>query len=197
MLAASNEPENWLLNGGTFGGERYSLLDQINTVNVGRLQPAWYFEYDTTRGQEAEPIVVDGVMYVSTSWSKVYALDAATGRQLWFYDPEVAGADGAKACCDVVNRGVAVYEGKVFVGALDGRLIALDARTGKVVWSTMTIDPESMQTITGAPRVVRGKVIIGNAGADFGVRGHVSAYDAATGKLAWRFYLVPGDPEKA
>lgn len=196
MLAASNEPENWLLNGGTFGGERYSLLDQVNTVNVGRLRPAWYFEYDTTRGQEAEPIVVDGVMYVSTSWSKVYALDAATGRQLWFYDPEVAGADGAKACCDVVNRGVAVYEGKVFVGALDGRLIALDARTGKVVWSTMTIDPESMQTITGAPRVVRGKVIIGNAGADFGVRGHVSAYDAATGKLAWRFYLVPGDPEK-
>ncbi len=196
MLAASSEPENWLINGGTFGGERYSQLDQINLDTISDLKPAWYFEYDTTRGQEAEPIVVDGVLYVSTSWSKVYALDAATGRQLWFYDPKVSGADGAKACCDVVNRGVAVYKGKVYVGAIDGRLIALDARTGDVVWSTMTVEPGSMQTITGAPRVVRDKVIIGNAGADFGVRGYVSAYEAATGKMDWRFYLVPGDPAK-
>lgn len=196
MLAANAEPQNWLVNGGTLNGEHFSLLDQINLETVGKLKPAWFFEYDTTRGQEGEPIVVDGVMYVSTSWSKVYAFDAATGKQLWFYDPEVSGAAGAKACCDVVNRGVAVYKGKVYVGALDGRLIALDARSGKPVWSRMTLDPDSMMTITGAPRVVRDKVIIGNAGADFGARGYVSAYDAATGKQVWRFYLVPGDPAK-
>lgn len=194
MLAAQEEPHNWLVNGGSLNGERYSPLDQINLESVGRLGPAWYFEYDSVRGQEGEPIVVDGVMYVSTAWSKVYALDAATGRQLWFYDPKVSGADGAKACCDVVNRGVAVYKGKVYVAALDGRLIALDARDGSVVWTSMTLDPRSMQTITGAPRVIRDKVIIGNAGADFGARGYVTAYDAATGKLVWRFYLVPGDP---
>ncbi|MCM8732059.1 PQQ-dependent dehydrogenase, methanol/ethanol family [Hephaestia sp. GCM10023244] len=196
MLAANAEPQNWLVNGGTLNGEHFSLLNQINLQTVDKLKPAWSFDYDTTRGQEGEPIVVDGVMYISTSWSKVYALDAATGKQLWFYDPKVSGADGAKACCDVVNRGAAVYKGKVYVAALDGRLIALDARDGSVVWSTMTLDPKGMQTITGAPRVVRDKVIIGNAGADFGARGFVSAYDAATGQLAWRFYLVPGDPAK-
>ncbi len=136
-------------------------------------------------------------MYTSTAWSKVVALDAASGKALWTYDPQVPGATAIKACCDVVNRGVAVYRGKVYVGALDGRLIALDAATGKVVWSVATTDPKASYTITGAPRVVKGKVIIGNGGADiYQVRGYVSAYDAETGKLAWRFYTVPGDPAK-
>ncbi|HZV17430.1 MAG TPA: PQQ-dependent dehydrogenase, methanol/ethanol family [Sphingobium sp.] len=195
MEKAAAEPENWLVNGGTYQGQYYSTLDQINEANVVQLAPTWYFEFDTTRGQEAEPIVVDGVMYVSTAWSKVYALDAKTGEQIWFFDPRVPGKAGVRACCDVVNRGVAVYDGKVYVGTIDGRLIALRAKDGKEVWSVQTTDPKQMYAITAAPRVAKGKVIIGNAGADFGVRGYVSAYDAQTGKMAWRFYLVPGDPK--
>jgi quinohemoprotein ethanol dehydrogenase len=195
LSRAEREPQNWLMHGGTWTEQRYSALTQINTTNVSRLKPAWWVEFDTTRGQEATPIVIDGVMYVSTAWSKVYALDAKTGRQIWYFDPKVPGAAGAPTCCDVNNRGVAVYQGNVYVATLDGRLVALNAATGKVVWSTMTVEPGRVYSITGAPRVARGKVFIGNAGADFGGRGYVSAYDATTGKLVWRFYLVPGDPK--
>jgi len=196
LLDAEREPQSWLTHGGTYLEQRYSKLDQINVDTVSRLKPAWHFELDTTRGQEATPIVVDGVMYTTSAWSKVYALDAKTGRQLWRYDPQVPGEAGPKPCCDVVNRGAAVYRGRVYVGTIDGRLIALDARTGKVAWSVLTVDPKRMHSITGAPRVARGKVFIGNGGGEFGGRGYVSAYDAATGKLAWRFYTVPGDPAK-
>ena len=196
IQAADKEPGNWMSYGRTYDEQRFSPLDKINADNAGKLGLAWSFDLDTARGQEATPIVVDGVMYVSTAWSKVKALDARTGQQLWAYDPKVDGSWGAKACCDVVNRGVAVWKGKVFVGALDGRLIALDAKTGAVVWSTQTTDPAKPQTITGAPRVVKGKVLIGNSGAEFNVRGYISAYDAETGKLVWRFYTVPGDPSK-
>ncbi|MGB9465859.1 MAG: PQQ-dependent dehydrogenase, methanol/ethanol family, partial [Candidatus Acidiferrum sp.] len=157
---------------------------------------AWYLDLDVRRGQEATPIVVDGVMYISTAWSKVIALRATTGEKLWSYDPKVPPESGVNACCDVVNRGVAVWRGKVFVGTLDGRLVALNAATGKPVWETLTIDPKYRYTITGAPRVVKGKVLIGNGGAEMGVRGYVSAYHAETGKLAWRFFTVPGDPSK-
>jgi alcohol dehydrogenase (cytochrome c)/quinohemoprotein ethanol dehydrogenase len=157
---------------------------------------AWYFDLDTHRGQEATPLIVDGVMYFSTAWSKVFALNAATGTRLWSYDPKVPRAWGANACCDVVNRGVAVWQGKIYIGTLDGRLIALDAATGQPAWEQLTIDPRRRYTITGAPRIVKGKVIIGNGGAEMGVRGYVSAYDAGTGKLVWRFYTVPGDPSK-
>ena len=135
-------------------------------------------------------------MYTTASWSVVYAVDAKTGRQLWKFDPEVHRKYDQLACCDVVNRGVAFYKGKVYVGALDGRLIALDAKTGKPAWSVTTVDQKQAYTITGAPRIANGKVIIGNGGAEYGVRGYVSAYDAETGKLAWRFYTVPGDPSK-
>jgi quinohemoprotein ethanol dehydrogenase len=196
LLHADQEPGNWMSHGRTYNEQRFSRLQQINDQNVGQLGLAWYMDLDTRRGQEATPIVVDGVMYFSTAWSKVFAVNAATGERLWSYDPKVPPEWAVNACCDVVNRGVAVWRGKVFVGALDGRLIALDAGTGKPVWETLTIDPHDRYTITGAPRVVKGKVLIGNGGAEMGVRGYVSAYDAETGKLAWRFYTVPGDPSK-
>jgi len=143
---------------------------------------------------EATPIVVDGVIYATGPWSHVLALDAKTGKLLWEFDPQVSGAYGAKGCCDIVNRGVAVWAGKVYVGAFDGRLIALEAKSGNKVWETLTVDQTKDYTITGAPRIVKGKVLIGNGGADFGVRGYVSAYDADNGKMLWRFYTVPGNP---
>jgi len=136
---------------------------------------------------EATPLVYQGVLYASGSWSIVFALDARTGRELWRFDPKVPGSAGAHACCDDVNRGVAIWDGRVYVGTLDGRLIALDAKTGAPVWQVQTTDPAQTYSITGAPRVVKGKVVIGNGGADLGLRGYVSAYDARTGALVWRF----------
>jgi quinohemoprotein ethanol dehydrogenase len=191
---AASEPHNWLTHGNTYLEQRHSPLTEINRDTLSRLKPAWYFELDTYRGQEATPLVVDGVLYTTSAWSKAYALNAATGELIWSYDPKVPGAAGAKACCDVNSRGPAVYENKLIIATLDGRLIALDRATGAPIWSTQTVDPTKMYTITGAPRVVKDKVVIGNAGAEFGVRGYVSAYDADTGGLAWRFYVVPGDP---
>lgn len=188
--------QDWPWHGGTSDEQRFSRLDDINAENVGKLSLAWSFELDTNRGQEATPLVVDGVLYTSTAWSKVVALDGATGEQLWAYDPQVPGKTGFSACCDVINRGVAYQDGRIFLGTLDGRLQALDARTGRLIWSTLTVDPDKPYTISGAPRVLRGKVLIGNGGADYGVRGYVSAYDEKTGKLVWRFYTVPGDPAK-
>src|SRR5262245_30051991 len=186
----------WITYGRNYAETRFSPLKQIDAMNVKGLGLAWVFDTQTDRGLEATPLVAGGVMYTTGSWSIVYALDARTGKQLWKWDPLVPHRYGARACCDVVNRGVALYKGKVYVGTLDGRLAALDAATGKLVWSVLTVDQSKMYTITGAPRVVKGKVIIGNGGAEFGVRGYVSAYDAETGKLRWRFYTVPGDPSK-
>jgi quinohemoprotein ethanol dehydrogenase len=191
-----SDAANWLSYGRTYSEQRFSPLKQITDGNIGELSLAWHFDLDTHRGQEATPLVVDGVMYFTSAWSKVFALDAATGKLLWKYDPQVPPEWAINACCDVVNRGVALWDGKVFVGALDGRLIALDAAIGKPVWETLTIDRNSRYTITGAPRVIKGKVIIGNGGSEYGVRGYVSAYDAQTGKMIWRFYTIPGDPSK-
>jgi PQQ-dependent dehydrogenase (methanol/ethanol family) len=196
IIQADQEPENWLSHGRTYNEQRFSPLKAINDKNVNQVALAWYYSLDTRRGQEATPLVVDGVMYFTTAWSKVISLDAASGVRRWEYDPKVPPEWAVNACCDVVNRGVAAWKGKVFVGTLDGRLIALDTATGKPVWETLTIDPKMRYAITGAPRVVKGKVIIGNGGAEMGVRGYVSAYDAETGNLVWRFYTVPGDPSK-
>ena len=196
LVAAAGEPANWLTHGGTYAEQRYSPLAQIDAANVSQLGLAWSLETGTDRGLEATPIVADGVLYATASWSIVFAVDAKTGEELWRYDPQVPRATGAKACCDVVNRGVALYKGRVYFGTLDGRLIALDAASGKPVWEVVTVDQTRPYTITGAPRVVEGKVLIGNGGAELGVRGYLSAYDAETGALAWRFYTVPGDPSK-
>ncbi len=194
IVAADAEPENWLAHGRTYGEQRFSPLSKITADNAKDLGLAWSYATDTIRGLESSPIVVDGVMFATGSWSKVYALDARTGEELWTYNPEVPGEWGRKACCDVVNRGVAVWKGRVYVGTLDGRLVSLDAKTGKPVWDINTVDRGQPYTITGAPRVVKDKVIIGNGGAELGVRGYITAYDADTGKQLWRFYTVPGDP---
>jgi quinohemoprotein ethanol dehydrogenase len=164
-LLAADSGDEWVSYGRSYSEQRYSPLKQIDRTNVAKLGLAWSAQFEADRGMEATPLMVDGVLYTSTSWSHVYALDARTGAIKWHYDPKVDGQKGKDACCDVVNRGVAVYHGKVFVGALDGRLIALDAATGKEVWSTQTTDTDWPYTITGAPRVVKGKVLIGNGGA--------------------------------
>ncbi len=196
MRAADHDATDWLTYGRTYSEQRFSPLEQIDTNNVKNLGLAWWYEMKVNRGVEATPLVADGVMYVTSAWSMVYALDAKTGRELWFYDPKVPRERGQHVCCDVVNRGVALWHGKVYVGTIDGRLIALDARTGRPVWEKVTVDQTLPYSITGAPRVARNLVFIGNGGAEFGVRGYLSAYDAESGELRWRFYTVPGDPAK-
>ncbi|CAE7565505.1 qbdA [Symbiodinium necroappetens] len=186
---------NWLSTGRTYDEQRHSPLSQINKETVDDLGLAWFWDTGTKRGLEATPIVVDGVMFTSGTWSVVWAHDAKTGELLWEYDPEVPKAWARYACCDVVNRGVAAWKGKIYVGTLDGRLVALDAGTGVPVWDVKTILPNRPYTITGTPRIVKDKVIIGNGGAEYGVRGYVTAYDAETGEQDWRFYTVPGNPE--
>jgi len=188
------EEGDWLSHGRTYDEQRHSPLAQITSDNVDRLGLAWSYRLPTARGTEATPLVFDGVLYTSGPWSLVYALDARSGELLWSYDPKVPTEWARYACCDVVNRGVAAWGNSIFVGTLDGRLVALDAKTGEQQWSVQTTDPERPYTITGAPRVVKGKVLIGNGGAELGVRGYVSAYDAGTGEQLWRFYTVPGDP---
>jgi len=193
-LANAAQNSEWLTYGHDYAETRFSTLDQVNDSNVAELGVAWTFDTDSFRGLEATPLVHDGVIYATRPWSSVFALDARTGEKLWDYDPQVDKSIGWKACCDVVNRGVAIYEGKIYVGAIDGRLIALDAKTGKELWSVVTVDQSRPYTITGAPRIADGKVLIGNGGSELGARGYVTAYDAETGAEAWRFWVVPGNP---
>jgi len=196
IAAAPRAGDEWVVHGRTWSEQRYSPLDAIDDRNVAGLQRRWSFDTGTVRGLEATPLVVDGVMYATGTWSVVWALDARTGALRWKYDPLVPREVGARACCDVVNRGVAVYRGRVYVGTLDGRLVALDAETGEVDWAVRTTPRDQNYTITGAPRVLEGRVIIGNGGAEFGVRGYVTAYDAENGDRIWRTYTVPGDPSE-
>lgn len=191
---ADAEPQNWLAHGRTWSEQRFSPLDQINESTVSELGLAWYLELDTNRGQQASPIVADGIMYTTSAWSKVQVIDAATGQLKWQFDPEVPKEWDAKSCCGVQNRGAAVWKGRVFIGTIDGRLIALNAESGDVEWEVQTTDRSHSYSITGAPRVVNDKVIIGNGGAEYGVRGYVTAYDTETGEQAWRFFVVPGNP---
>jgi len=197
------EPGQWLGLGRTYRADRFSPLTAISETNATQLGFAWESDARSRRGrvehgQEATPIVVDGVLYVSGPWGTAIAVEAATGRQLWRYDPEVDGSYGRRACCDVVSRGLSVWGGRVYVATLDGWLVALDAATGKEVWKADTFEDRATRfyTITGPPIVANGVVVVGNSGAEFGVRGYITAYDIKSGERKWRFYTVPGDPAK-
>ena len=195
IIAAESEPGNWLSHGRTYEEQRFSPLNKINKDTVKELGLVWSKDMGTNRALESTPIVVDGIMFFTSTWSRVYAVDALTGETIWTFDPKVPGEWARKACCDIVNRGVAVYNGKVYSASLDGRLFSLNAETGDKVWEVDTIiDRTRAYTITGAPRVAKGKVYIGNGGAEYGVRGYVTAYDSETGDQAWRFFTVPGNP---
>ena len=189
----------WLTYGHSYSEQRYSTLKQIDTTNVSRLGLAWSVEIGNGGGpQEATPLFANGVLYGITNWSITFAVDARTGKEIWRYDPEVVRG-GVRLCCGVISRGIALYEGKVIVPVVDGRLVALDAATGKVLWSVVTVPKENGQnySLTMAPRVIKGKVVIGNAGAEFApYRGYLAAFDINNGKELWRFYTVPGDPSK-
>src|SRR3569833_96975 len=188
------EPGAWLTTGRDAGKTHYSPLDQVNRQTAARLGFAWELKTGTNRGMEATPIVVDGVMYTSGAAGRVYAVAAATGRLLWQLEPPLKLKNARGSCCDIVNRGVAVWKGKVYVGSFEGILYALDAKDGTVRWQADTfIDHSRAYSITGEPQIAGKVVVIGNGGAEFDSRGYVSAYDLETGKLAWRFYTVPGD----
>jgi PQQ-dependent dehydrogenase (methanol/ethanol family) len=194
--------KEWLNYGRTYKEQRYSPLAEINKNNVNELDLAWSFKFDTARGMEATPIMHNGVLYVSTGWSHVHAINARTGAEKWHYDAKVPKAHLAKTCCGPVNRGVAIWQKdemsplQVFFGSLDGRLIALDALTGEENWSVQSTPTDGNYSITGAPRIVKDMVIIGNGGGELGVRGYISAYDVSSGEMRWRFYTVPGDRNK-
>ncbi len=204
LRAAGSTGEEWLTYGLDLGEKRFSPLAQINTANVGRLGLAWSYDIPGTFGnppgggnQEATPLMWNGTLYGITTWSVVFAVDALTGKEIWKWDPQVnRPAVQPKICCGIVNRGVAIYEGKIIAPVIDGRLVALDALTGRPVWESRVAYPQEQYTLTMAPRIAKGKVIIGGSGAEYPVRGFVDAYSATTGQRAWRFYTVPGDPSK-
>ncbi len=197
LAGAEAEPGQWFTSGRDGAGTYYSPLTLIDRSNVARLGFAWDYALGTKRGLEATPVVIDGVMYVVGNWGRTYALDARTGRELWTHVPDVDGQWGRHACCDAVNRGLSVWRGKVYVAALDGYLYALDAGTGRELWKMDTLLGRAQQvpyTTSGTPLIAGDVVVIGNAGADFGVRGYVTAYDLETGAQKWRFFTVPRDP---
>jgi quinohemoprotein ethanol dehydrogenase len=198
-LKNAEKGTEWVTYGHTYSEQRYSPLKQIDTMNVSRLGLAWSYEVGPGGGpQEATPLFANGVLYGITNWSSTFAVDARTGKEIWRYNPEVVPGS-VRLCCGVISRGIALYEGKVIVPVVDGRLVALDAATGKVLWSVVTVPKENSQnySLTMAPRVMKGKVIIGNAGAEFApYRGYLAAFDVNNGKELWRFYTVPGDPSK-
>lgn len=197
IIDNASHTKDWLNYGLDYGETRFSRLTGINTGNVRELGLAWHYDLNSRRGVEATPLVVNGIMYVTSSWSIVHAIDVRSGEEIWTYDPQVPRDYAEKGCCDIVNRGVALHKGKVFVATYDGRLVALDAAKGAPAWEIDTIvDRSKAYTITGAPRVFNGKVIIGNGGAEYGVRGYITAYDAENGEQLWRWYAVPGDPSK-
>lgn len=190
----NQDGSEWLSVGRTYDEQRHSPLTAVNLDNVNDLGLAWYADFPTKRGIEATPLMANGKLFQSISWGQVMAFDAKTGATLWHYDPQTPKEYSRYACCDVVNRGVALWGNNVFVGTIDGRLVAIHQDSGEKVWEVDTKIANHTYTITGAPRVVNGMVIIGNGGAEMGARGYVTAYDAITGEQKWRFFTVPGNP---
>lgn len=196
MLQLNADPQQWHTVGGDFAETRYSPLTKINQNNVKTLGFAWEYDTRTWRGLEATPIMVDGVIYTSGTWGKVYAVDATNGKEVWFFDPKVDGQVARDACCGMINRGVAVWKDRVYVTALDGRMFSLKKEDGSIVWEVDTINDHSRRyTSTGSPRIAGNVVVIGNSGAEYDARGYFSAFDLQTGEFKWRFYTVPGSPE--
>ncbi len=194
---AAKNGDEWQTYGRDYAETHFSPLKQIDTTNVKRLGLAWSWETESPAGAriESTPLFSNGVLYASLGWNVLVAVDARTGKLKWRWDPEIPRKHISQICCGAVNRGVALYKGRVYAGLLDGRLVALDQETGKVIWSVKTtFDDDTV--LSAAVRVVKGKVIVGSSGAEQAVRGYFSAYDAETGKMAWRFYTVPGDPSK-
>jgi PQQ-dependent dehydrogenase (methanol/ethanol family) len=199
LLAGASDGTAWPTYGGDYSEQRFSPLKAINTGTVKNLGLLWHADYDTNLDQHGSPLYVDGVIYVSTAWNKLYAFDAKTGEQLWQYNAETDGAWLRNVCCGNVNRGIAAYDGEIYMGTLDARLVAVDAKTGTPAWETDTIsgdrdDPLNRFSITMPPRIAKGKVFVGASGGEYGVRGWMAAFDAATGKEVWRFHNVPGTP---
>lgn len=200
LAGADSEPDQWFTAGRDSGQSYFSPLSDINAGNASRLGFAWDYDLGTRRGLEATPVVVDGTLYAAGNWGRVYALDARTGRHLWSYDPQPDGQSGRYACCDVVNRGLAVWKGKIYVASVDGYLHAIDAKTGVRIWRVDTLPDRKADSfkyfVTGAPVIAGDLIVIGNGGSDFkGARGSVSAYSLETGTFQWRFYTVPRDPK--
>jgi quinohemoprotein ethanol dehydrogenase len=188
------ETSQWLTGGHDDAESYYSPLEDINTSNVARLGFAWSYDLATNKGLEGTPVVVDGVMYASAPWGIAHAMDARSGKALWTFDPKVDLSVTRKVCCGIVSRGLAVSGGRVFVAALDGRLFALDAKSGRALWKVDSIvDHGRGYTVTGSPYVAGNIVVIGNSGAEFDARGYVSGYNVKNGKLAWRFFTVPAN----
>ena len=193
LLHAAQEPQNWLTYSGTYMGQRYSALSQITPQNVKTLEQKWVFQVESLQKFEATPLVVEGVLYVTQPPNDVIAMDARTGRIFWIYRYKPAPA--ARPCCGAVNRGLAILGDTLFMATIDARLIAIDAKNGKALWNTQVADFDAGYAMTLAPLVVKDKVVVGVAGGEYGIRGFVAAYDARTGKEAWRFYTIPGPGE--
>ena len=190
LLNAADEPENWLMYNGTLDAQRYSRLDQIHSRNVSNLELKWAYQIPEIDRAETTPLVVDGIMFVTEAPSNLVALDAATGRQYWRYEQPLP--DDLRACCGRNNRGVAILGETLFMSTLDAKVAAIDARTGNLVWETATADYRSGYSKTAAPLIVKGQVVTGIAGGEFGIRGFLDAYDAETGSRTWRTYTIPG-----
>jgi alcohol dehydrogenase (cytochrome c) len=190
---SAKEPQNWMTYSGDYSGKRFSTLDQINLTNVRTLVAKWVYQTGATGKLEATPLVVDGVLYATAQDDRAFALDARTGRPIWMYQPQIPS--DIRPCCGHVNRGLAILGDKVFLGTLDAHVIALDAKTGAVVWDVVAADYRTGHSFTVAPLAVRNLIVIGVSGGEYGVRGFIDAYDAATGERKWRFYTVPGPGE--
>ena len=194
LLHTEREPENWLTYSGDYAGRRYSSLDQITPANVKALEQKWVFQTDSVQKFEATPLVVDGVIYLTQPPNDVIALDARTGRVFWIY--YYRPSPDSRACCGLVNRGLAILGDTLFMATVDAHLVAIDAKTGKPLWNTAVADPKARYSMTAAPLIVKDKVVVGVAGGEFGIRGFLAAFDARTGKEVWRFHTIPAPGER-